>query len=177
MPNLAAGHAAWRSTLRTRGRAPAACPPGRTLSVASRRRRRFPGTVRGALLAFLPLAIAAMAAPADNSEPRGLGTDRSPTEFFRDKFACVRWVTRKAPDSKCLECHAAILKANDLPTREGLPSGVTGIHAQHLRSGKVKFTCLTCHQSLDPYQASAAGIRNQVSANRCFKCHFPHGQK
>jgi hypothetical protein len=99
-------------------------------------------------------------------------------EFFREKFACVRWVEKQAPDSKCLECHASILKEEEIKVDgQGSSSGVMMIHAQHMRSGKVNFTCLTCHKGLDPYQASAAGLRTQVSANMCFKCHFPHGQE
>lgn len=99
--------------------------------------------------------------------------------FFQDKFACVRWVEKKAPDTKCLECHASILNEEDLAARarEGATSVVTVVHTQHMRSGKVNFSCVTCHQSVDPYQTSSAGVRNQVSANMCFKCHFPHGQE
>lgn len=118
--------------------------------------------------------------------PAGLGEtlqlpgqgETSSAGFFRDKFSCARWVEEEAPDSKCLECHAAIVEAEELPSaqKDGSPSGVMMIHGQHMRSGKVKFTCLTCHKKIDPYQTSSAGLRNQVSANMCFKCHFPHGQ-
>ena len=100
-------------------------------------------------------------------------------DFFRDKFACVRWVEKKAPDSKCLECHATIVKAEALSSagKKGSPSPVMKIHVQHMRSGTVNFTCITCHKKIDPYQTSSAGLRRQVPANMCFKCHFPHGQE
>ncbi len=99
--------------------------------------------------------------------------------FFREKFVCARWVQSQAPDSKCLECHGSILKEEEIPVggSSGSSPGVLMIHAQHMRSGKVNFTCLTCHKGVDPYQTSAAGLRNQVPANMCFKCHFPHGQE
>ena len=107
----------------------------------------------------------------------------SPGDFFRDKFLCIQAVTDKAKDAKCLECHGEIIKEKDLTTKDqkavGLPaqiSPVVNIHAQHMGSGRVNFSCLTCHQQIDPYQTSAAGIRNQVPANMCFKCHFPHGK-
>jgi hypothetical protein len=105
--------------------------------------------------------------------------DASDGVFFRDKFACARWVEKKSPDSKCLECHASIMKEEEIKVdeRQGSSSGVMMIHAQHMRSGKVNFTCLTCHKAVDPYQTSATGLRTQVSANMCFKCHFPHGQE
>ena len=105
--------------------------------------------------------------------------DASDGDFFRDKFACARWVEKKSPDSKCLECHASIMKEEEIKVDEqqGSSSGVMMIHAQHMRSGKVNFTCLTCHKEVDPYQTSATGLRTQVPANMCFKCHFPHGQE
>jgi len=105
--------------------------------------------------------------------------DTSSGDFFREKFACARWVEKKSPDTKCLECHASILKEEEIPLAEqqGASSGVMMIHAQHMRSGKVNFTCLTCHKEVDPYQTSATGLRTQVPANMCFKCHFPHGQE
>lgn len=105
--------------------------------------------------------------------------DTSSGEFFRDKFACARWVEEKAPDSKCLECHGSIMKEEEIKMDggQGLSSGVMMIHAQHMRSGKVNFTCLTCHKAVDTYQTSATGLRTQVPANMCFKCHFPHGQE
>ena len=107
----------------------------------------------------------------------------SSQDFFRDKFICARTVENKAKDSKCLECHPDIVKEVDLrknlkqEIQDDISSPVVIIHAQHMRSGKVNFTCITCHKSVDPYQASSAGVRNQVSANFCFKCHFPHGQE
>jgi hypothetical protein len=105
--------------------------------------------------------------------------DASSGAFFRDKFACARWVERKAPDAKCLECHGSILKEEEIAVEgePGTSSGVLMIHAQHMQSGKVNFTCLTCHKKIDPYQTSATGLRTQVPANMCFKCHFPHGQE
>ena len=105
--------------------------------------------------------------------------DSSSAEFFREKFDCVRWVEKKSPDSKCLECHASILKEEEIKGNDvqGSSSGVMRIHVQHMRSVRVNFTCLTCHKAVDPYQASATGLRTQVSANMCFKCHFPHGQE
>jgi hypothetical protein len=105
--------------------------------------------------------------------------DAADGDFFRNKFACARWVERKSPDSKCLECHASIMKEEEITTddEQGSSSGVMMIHAQHMRSGKVNFTCLTCHKTVDPYQTSATGLRTQVPANMCFKCHFPHGQE
>jgi len=108
------------------------------------------------------------------------GPEDTPSgDFFREKFACARWVEKESPDTKCLECHASILKEEEIPLAEqqGAPSGVMMIHAQHMRSGKVNFTCLTCHKQVDPYQTSATGLRTQVPANMCFKCHFPHGQQ
>jgi hypothetical protein len=100
-------------------------------------------------------------------------------DFFLDKFACARWVEKGSPDAKCLECHASIMKEEEirLDDPQGAASGVMMIHAQHMHSGKVNFTCLTCHKSVDPYQTSATGLRTQVPANMCFKCHFPHGQE
>ena len=105
--------------------------------------------------------------------------DASSGEFFREKFACARWVEKKSPDSKCLECHASIMKEEEITLAEQPDdsSGVMMIHAQHMRSGKVNFTCLTCHKEVDPYQTSGTGLRTQVPANMCFKCHFPHGQE
>jgi hypothetical protein len=105
--------------------------------------------------------------------------DASSGAFFRDKFACARWVEMKSPDAKCLECHASILMEEEIEVAgvPGVSSGVMMIHAQHMRSGKVNFTCLTCHKKVDPYQTSATGLRTQVPANMCFKCHFPHGQE
>ena len=109
--------------------------------------------------------------------------DASSQDFFRDKFICVQTVEQKAKDDKCLKCHSGILKEIDLSKnqekdlKKPVGSPVVIIHAQHMQSGKVNFTCITCHQSIDPYQSSSAGIRNQVSANFCFKCHFPHGQE
>ena len=105
--------------------------------------------------------------------------DTSSGEFFLEKFACARWVEKKSPDSKCLECHASIMKEEEITLAEqpDASSGVMMIHAQHMRSGKVNFTCLTCHKEVDPYQTSATGLRAQVPANMCFKCHFPHGQE
>lgn len=108
----------------------------------------------------------------------------SPGDFFRDKFICARAVEGKAKDSRCLECHGEIIIEKDLTLKEQKGPGqitpaspVVVIHAQHMGSGKVNFTCLTCHQDIDPYQTSSAGIRNQVPANMCFKCHFPHGKE
>lgn len=100
-------------------------------------------------------------------------------EFFRDKFACARWVAKKSPDSKCLECHASIMNKEEIEAagQQGSSPGVMMVHAQHMHSGKVNFTCLTCHKTVDPYQTSATGLRTQVPANMCFKCHFPHGQE
>ncbi len=85
----------------------------------------------------------------------------------------------KAPDAKCLECHGGITDQQVLSPANGQGSGpaVVRVHAQHMHSGKVRFTCLTCHQGIDPFQGSAAGLRDQVSPNMCFKCHFPHGEE
>jgi len=109
----------------------------------------------------------------------GEETAESSGKFFQEKFACVRWVESRSPDSKCLECHASILREENLAqtSENGAASTVMLIHAQHMRSGKVNFTCVTCHQSVDPYQTSSTGVRTQVPANMCFKCHFPHGQE
>ena len=87
--------------------------------------------------------------------------DASSVEFFREKFDCVRWVEKKSPDSKCLECHAGILKDEQIKAEgvQGSSTGVMRIHAQHMRSVRVNFTCLTCHKAVDPYQASATGLR------------------
>ena len=105
--------------------------------------------------------------------------DASSGPFYTDKFACARWVEKKAPDKKCLECHATIIREDDLAADKEISSssGVMNIHAQHMGTNKVNFTCLTCHEKVDPYQGSSSGVRNQVPANMCFKCHFPHGKE
>ncbi len=133
------------------------------------------------LVIGIVLVLFAPARAGAEDEPYLLsgGAGTYPGDFFRDKFACVQWVEKKAPDSKCLECHPTILSEKDLAElrKEGSVSPVVLIHAQHMRSGKVNFTCVTCHKHIDPYQTSSVGVRNQVPANMCFKCHFPHGQE
>jgi hypothetical protein len=143
--------------------------------------KQFAWTRRFCLLWLVAVLPAGGATTRGIAETRQLsdhpGTPNS--DFFAEKFACTRWVEEKAPDSKCLECHATIVEAKALPSAQdpGVSSGVMRIHAQHMRSVKVNFTCITCHKAIDPYQASSAGLRNQVPANMCFKCHFPHGQE
>jgi hypothetical protein len=129
------------------------------------------------MLVFL-FGVAAPAALSETLQLPGQGETAS-GGFFRDKFACVRWVEKKAQDSKCLECHGTIVKA-ELPAvaeRDGSPSRVKMIHVQHMGSERVNFTCITCHERIDPYETSSVGLRTQVPANMCFKCHFPHGQE
>ncbi len=138
-------------------------------------------------LCLIPALLLGLGELFDDGETGWLGVPEvlaSPGDFFRDKFICARAVEGKAKDSRCLECHGAIIKEIDLITKEqkdprqrAAASPVVVIHAQHMASGKVNFTCLTCHQRIDPYQTSSAGIRNQVPANMCFKCHFPHGKE
>ena len=140
--------------------------------------REFARTCRLCAVLVFSFGVAASAGLSETLQLPDQG-ETSSGGFFRDKFACARWVEEKAADLKCLECHAAIVQAEELPSaqKDGSPSGVMMIHAQHMRSGKVSFTCLACHKEIDPYQTSSAGLRNQVSANMCFKCHFPHGQE
>jgi len=143
--------------------------------------RRTPGWVhrisRVSLLGLLVSWVPGGFLPAGADSDSWMDADGSSSVFFRDKFSCARWVEKRAPDGKCLECHGGILKEEDLtlslPDRPGAP--VLTIHVQHMRSGKVNFQCATCHLRIDPYQASSAGLRDQVPANMCFKCHFPHG--
>ncbi len=130
-------------------------------------------------LFLLLLGMSGGAGHGETLRMPGEETAESSGKFFQEKFACVRWVESRSPDSKCLECHASILREENLAqtSENGAASTVMLIHAQHMRSGKVNFTCVTCHQSVDPYQTSSTGVRTQVPANMCFKCHFPHGQE
>lgn len=130
------------------------------------------------LMGVLFLGAGAPAALGETLQLPGQGATSS-SDFFRDKFACVRWVEQSAEDSKCLECHGPIVKA-ELPReaqKDAPAPPVKMIHARHMGSAKVNFTCTTCHTRIDPYETSSVGLRSQVPASMCFGCHFPHGQE
>lgn len=130
-------------------------------------------------LSVAPSAIASRAAPAAPAERPPALANKTSTDFFREKFECVRTVAEKAPDSKCLKCHAAILSQKPLQadSEKGSPPSIVSVHAQHMRSSMANFTCVACHKKIDPYESSSSGLRNQVPAALCFNCHFPHGRE
>lgn len=130
------------------------------------------------ILVFIPSVLANLAAAGEADRPAS-ARNMTPSEFFREKFECVRALEEKAADSRCLKCHAPIVSETPLGADRGRrpAPAVVIVHAQHMRSAMVNLTCRTCHGRIDPYETSSSGLRNQVPAILCFRCHFPHGRE
>lgn len=71
----------------------------------------------------------------------------------------------------CVLCHGE--------RTDEVVAGFKSPHTAHLTSPLLKMTCVTCHESVDMEEGSAALLRKQVNPELCVRCHgqFPdHGR-
>lgn len=69
--------------------------------------------------------------------------------------------------AQCFRCHG------DKAREESLDPLVPTAHRVHLTSSLLNVECVTCHQSVDLLQGSAASLRKQVDVELCVACHSP----
>lgn len=71
----------------------------------------------------------------------------------------------KAHAADCTGCHG------DRKTETGTDGKTKSSHTLHLTSLLLRFNCVSCHQSVDLREGSAANLRKQVNPEFCARCH------
>lgn len=125
-------------------------------------------TFASALVALLPALAPASGGVTEDAAPVGLALAET-----QPNYVAIHDPGSPSYDSKCLSCHADVLKETSLDPR------VPSIHQVMVpytpgfnpRKGITNEACIKCHQAVDVRDGSAAGLRVQVTRETCALCH------
>lgn len=128
------------------------------------------GTLGLALVILVATGPATIASPADRVDAKPAAASAPETA----NLTAIHDPLSRNYNSKCLDCHASILKesSRDPRLRAFHQAMVPYVPGYNARKGVQNGNCVTCHRdAIDFQQESGVSLRRTVSIESCVYCH------